>query len=100
VGRKSGKKKKEGEEAKKKKKKKKKHLPFSPSSSPEKKKKKKNSLRTFLNAASSSPRTATHYEFMQDYTVHIKHEAGKDLYERIPYFSLPANGAKKLCSFF
>jgi hypothetical protein len=64
------------------------------------KKKKKNSLRTFLNAASSSPRTATHYEFMQDYTVHIKHEAGKDLYERIPYFSLPANGAKKLCSFF
>ena len=49
-------------------------------------------LRTFLDAASGSPQTAVHYEFMQDYTVHIKHdETNKDLYEKIPYFSLPAN---------
>lgn len=57
------------------------------------------SLRTFLNAASASPGTATHYEFMQDYTVHIKHEPGSGLYERIPYFSLPANGAGLLFFF-
>ena len=30
-------------------------------------------LRTFLEAASDDPDTVLHYEFMQDYRVHIKH---------------------------
>ena len=46
-------------------------------------------LRTFLNAASADPATALHYEFMQDYRVHIKHTDGS--FEYVPYFSLPAN---------
>jgi 7-hydroxymethyl chlorophyll a reductase len=29
-----------------------------------------------------------HYEFMQDYKVHIKHTDGH--YEKVPYFCLPA----------
>lgn len=33
--------------------------------------------------------TVLHYEFMQDYKVHIKHMDGH--YEKIPYFCLPAN---------
>eukprot|EP00879_Flechtneria_rotunda_P014646 GHRR01015305.1.p1 GENE.GHRR01015305.1~~GHRR01015305.1.p1 ORF type:complete len:238 (+),score=88.27 GHRR01015305.1:614-1327(+) len=46
-------------------------------------------LEKFLNAASSTPETVLHYEFMQDYKVHIKHTDGH--YEYIPYFCLPAN---------
>eukprot|EP00775_Hariotina_reticulata_P002974 gene2974-3258_t len=46
-------------------------------------------LEKFLNAASSTPETVLHYEFMQDYKVHIKHTDGR--YETIPYFCLPAN---------
>lgn len=46
-------------------------------------------LEKFLNAASKTPETVLHYEFMQDYQVHIKHLDGH--YEIIPYFCLPAN---------
>jgi len=45
-------------------------------------------LQAFLNAASSDPDTVLHYEFMQDYKVHIKHMDGS--FEKIPYFSLPS----------
>jgi len=43
----------------------------------------------FVNAASEDPATVKHYEFMQDYRVHLKHEDGS--YEKVPYFCLPAN---------
>eukprot|EP00877_Chromochloris_zofingiensis_P003840 jgi/Chrzof1/13457/UNPLg00540.t1 len=46
-------------------------------------------LDKFLNAASNDPDTVVHYEFMQDYKVHIKHTDGS--FEYIPYFCLPAN---------
>ncbi|BDA42980.1 probable coenzyme F420 hydrogenase subunit beta [Coccomyxa sp. Obi] len=46
-------------------------------------------LEKFLNAASSDPDTVLHYEFMQDYRVHIKHLDGS--FEYIPFFCLPAN---------
>ncbi|XP_010936098.1 7-hydroxymethyl chlorophyll a reductase, chloroplastic [Elaeis guineensis] len=46
-------------------------------------------LEKFLKAASSSPETVLHYEFMQDYQVHIKHLDGH--IEEVPYFCLPAN---------
>lgn len=46
-------------------------------------------LGKFLNAASATPDTVLHYEFMQDYRVHIKHTDGH--FEKIPYFCLPAN---------
>lgn len=34
------------------------------------------------------PDTAMHYEFVQDYRVHIKHTDGH--FEYVPYFCLPA----------
>ncbi|KAJ8490263.1 hypothetical protein OPV22_011984 [Ensete ventricosum] len=46
-------------------------------------------LEKFLKAASSEPETVLHYEFMQDYKVHLKHLDGH--IEEVPYFSLPAN---------
>lgn len=46
-------------------------------------------LDKFLKAASSDPDTVLHYEFMQDYKVHLKHRDGT--FEKVPYFSLPAN---------
>lgn len=46
------------------------------------------SLDKFLNAASKEPETVKHYEFMQDYRVHLKHLDGS--YEKVPYFCLPA----------
>ncbi|KAH9619659.1 hypothetical protein KSS87_003841 [Heliosperma pusillum] len=46
-------------------------------------------LDKFLKAASSDPDTVLHYEFMQDYKVHLKHLDGH--IEEVPYFSLPAN---------
>ncbi|KAI3928647.1 hypothetical protein MKW98_024248 [Papaver atlanticum] len=46
-------------------------------------------LEKFLNAASSEPETILHYEFMQDYKVHMKHLDGH--IEEVPYFCLPAN---------
>nr|CAD1820940.1 unnamed protein product [Ananas comosus var. bracteatus] len=45
-------------------------------------------LDKFLKAASSNPETVLHYEFMQDYKVHIKHLDGH--IEEVPYFCLPA----------
>lgn len=45
-------------------------------------------LNKFLKAASDSPDTVLHYEFMQDYKVHLKHLDGH--IEEVPYFSLPA----------
>lgn len=55
----------------------------------------KEGLKKFLKAASDDPDTVIHYEFMQDYNVHLKHEDGR--IEKTPYFSLPAselNGAQ------
>ncbi|KAL6760746.1 coenzyme F420 hydrogenase family [Haematococcus lacustris] len=46
-------------------------------------------LGKFLAAASSRPEEVQHYEFMQDYKVHVKHLDGS--FEYIPYFCLPAN---------
>ncbi|KAG5127146.1 hypothetical protein JHK82_027981 [Glycine max] len=46
-------------------------------------------LDKFLKAASQSPETVLHYEFMQDYKVHLKHLDGH--IEEVPYFCLPAN---------
>ncbi|CAH9122282.1 unnamed protein product [Cuscuta epithymum] len=46
-------------------------------------------LDKFLNAASDEPDTVLHYEFMQDYKVHLKHLDGR--IEEVPYFCLPAN---------
>uniref|UniRef100_A0A803MUB5 7-hydroxymethyl chlorophyll a reductase, chloroplastic n=1 Tax=Chenopodium quinoa TaxID=63459 RepID=A0A803MUB5_CHEQI len=46
-------------------------------------------LDKFLRAASSDPDTVLHYEFMQDYKVHLKHLDGH--IEEVPYFCLPAN---------
>jgi len=51
-------------------------------------------LEKFLHAASDSPGTVIGYEFMQDYRVHLKHQAGSPIegdYETIPYFCLPSN---------
>ncbi len=45
-------------------------------------------LNKFLSAASSRPDSVLHYEFMQDYRVHIKHTDGS--FEYTPYFCLPA----------
>lgn len=45
-------------------------------------------LEKFLRVASEHPETVQHYEFMQDYRVHFKHQDGS--YERVPYFCLPA----------
>lgn len=44
-------------------------------------------LRWILGRISKSPSTVRHYEFMQDFTVHLKHEHGE--LEKVPYFSLP-----------
>jgi len=44
-------------------------------------------LDKFLNAASQDPGTVKHYEFVQDYRVHLKHDDGS--YEKVPYFCLP-----------
>ncbi|KAL3828329.1 hypothetical protein ACJIZ3_017131 [Penstemon smallii] len=46
-------------------------------------------LDKFLKAASGEPETVLHYEFMQDYKVHLKHLDGH--IEEVPYFCLPAN---------
>jgi coenzyme F420 hydrogenase subunit beta len=44
-------------------------------------------LRHVLRGISRSPDTVCHYEFMQDFTVHLRHTDGS--YERVPFFSLP-----------
>jgi len=48
----------------------------------------------FLNACSTEPGTVIAYEFMQDYNVEFKHRSPDDgslWFERVPYFSLPAD---------
>lgn len=44
-------------------------------------------LKSVMKMFSKSPDTVRHYEFMQDYTVHMRHENGR--IERLPYFSIP-----------
>lgn len=43
-------------------------------------------LQRFLEASSRSPETVVHYEFMQDFRVHFKHEDGS--IEKVPFFGL------------
>ena len=52
----------------------------------------KETLSKFLDNASEDPKTVIHYEFMQDYQVHLKHLDGS--FEKVPYFCLPANKLK------
>jgi len=43
-------------------------------------------LQKFLDTTSRSPDTVVHYEFMQDFRVHFKHEDGST--ETVPFFGL------------
>ena len=43
-------------------------------------------LQKFLDTTSRSPDTVVHYEFMQDFQVHFKHEDGS--IEKVPFFGL------------
>lgn len=43
-------------------------------------------LQKFLDTTSRSPSTVVHYEFMQDFRVHFKHEDGSE--ETVPFFGL------------
>ncbi|MCW6038848.1 Coenzyme F420 hydrogenase/dehydrogenase, beta subunit C-terminal domain [Spirulina subsalsa FACHB-351] len=43
-------------------------------------------LQKFLETTSKSPDTVVHYEFMQDFRVHFKHEDGSE--ELVPFFGL------------
>ncbi|MFM8606048.1 MAG: Coenzyme F420 hydrogenase/dehydrogenase, beta subunit C-terminal domain [Cyanobium sp.] len=43
-------------------------------------------LQTFLESASASPATVVHYEFMQDFRIHFRHEDGHE--ETVPFFGL------------
>jgi coenzyme F420 hydrogenase subunit beta len=43
-------------------------------------------LQKFLETTSKSPDTVVHYEFMQDFQVHFKHEDGS--IEKVPFFGL------------
>lgn len=43
-------------------------------------------LQKFLETTSRSPETVVHYEFMQDFRVHFKHEDGS--IEKVPFFGL------------
>ncbi|MBD2464543.1 Coenzyme F420 hydrogenase/dehydrogenase, beta subunit C-terminal domain [Oscillatoria sp. FACHB-1407] len=49
-------------------------------------------LQKFLETTSRSPQTVVHYEFMQDYRVHFKHEDGS--VETVPFFGLKTNQLK------
>ncbi len=52
-------------------------------------------LQKFLETTSKSPETVVHYEFMQDFRVHFKHEDGS--IEKVPFFGL---NTKKLKDIF
>jgi coenzyme F420 hydrogenase subunit beta len=52
-------------------------------------------LQKFLETTSKSPDTVVHYEFMQDFRVHFKHEDGS--IEKVPFFGL---NTKKLKDVF
>ena len=43
-------------------------------------------LHTFLESASASPTTVVHYEFMQDFRIHFRHQDGHE--ETVPFFGL------------
>jgi len=49
-------------------------------------------LQKFLETTSRSPDTVVHYEFMQDFRVHFKHEDGS--LEMVPFFGLKTNQLK------
>ena len=49
-------------------------------------------LQKFLETTSKSPDTVVHYEFMQDFRVHFKHEDGE--IEKVPFFGLKTNKLK------
>ncbi|MGK7900645.1 MAG: Coenzyme F420 hydrogenase/dehydrogenase, beta subunit C-terminal domain [Hormoscilla sp.] len=49
-------------------------------------------LQKFLDTTSRSPETVVHYEFMQDFQVHFKHEDGS--IEKVPFFGLKTNKLK------
>ncbi|MEH1946648.1 Coenzyme F420 hydrogenase/dehydrogenase, beta subunit C-terminal domain [Nostoc sp.] len=49
-------------------------------------------LQKFLETTSRSPDTVVHYEFMQDFQVHFKHEDGSS--ETVPFFGLKTNKLK------
>lgn len=49
-------------------------------------------LQKFLETTSRSPETVVHYEFMQDFRVHFKHEDGS--VEMVPFFGLKTNQLK------
>ncbi|MBD2578142.1 Coenzyme F420 hydrogenase/dehydrogenase, beta subunit C-terminal domain [Oscillatoria sp. FACHB-1406] len=52
-------------------------------------------LQKFLETTSRSPETVVHYEFMQDFRIHFKHEDGS--IETVPFFGL---NTKKLKDIF
>ncbi len=49
-------------------------------------------LQTFLETTSRSPDTVVHYEFMQDFRIHFKHEDGS--IEKVPFFGLKTKELK------
>lgn len=49
-------------------------------------------LQKFLETTSRSPDSVVHYEFMQDFRVHFKHEDGST--ETVPFFGLKTNKLK------
>ena len=49
-------------------------------------------LQKFLETTSKSPDTIVHYEFMQDFRIHFKHEDGS--IEKVPFFGLKTNKLK------
>lgn len=49
-------------------------------------------LQKFLETTSRSPDTVVHYEFMQDFRVHFRHEDGST--ETVPFFGLKTNKLK------
>ena len=49
-------------------------------------------LQKFLETSSRSPHTVVHYEFMQDYHVHFRHEDGS--VEKVPFFGLKTQELK------
>jgi coenzyme F420 hydrogenase subunit beta len=51
-------------------------------------------LQKFLETTSRSPETVVHYEFMQDYQVHFKHEDGS--IEKVPFFGLNTRELKDI----
>jgi 3,8-divinyl protochlorophyllide a 8-vinyl-reductase (ferredoxin) len=51
-------------------------------------------LQKFLDTTSRSPSTVVHYEFMQDFQIHFKHEDGS--MEKVPFFGLNTKELKEV----